>query len=69
MGCPNPLGDHNAAAFKNYGRIELRSAGDIAQAWFDDIHLDATASASGVTPTTITPYIPLPSVNPDPHSS
>lgn len=46
-------------------RIELRSAGDIAQAWFDDIHLDATASASGVTATTITPYVPLPSVNPD----
>lgn len=40
--------------------IELRSAGTIAQGWFDNVHLYAEESASGTVPTTLSNYIPIP---------
>lgn len=40
--------------------IELRSAGGIAQGWFDDVHLYADPSAPGTEVSVDTAYIPIP---------
>jgi hypothetical protein len=46
-------------------KIELRSAGDISQGWFDNVRLDATPSLTGTTPSIDTPYVPIPGDHPD----
>jgi hypothetical protein len=45
--------------------IELRSAGTIAQGWFDNIHLYAEASAAGTIATVDSAYIPIPADHPE----
>lgn len=45
--------------------IELRSAGTIAQAWFDDVHLDVSAALAGTLASVDTAYIPVPADHPD----
>jgi hypothetical protein len=45
-------------------QIELRSAGTIAQGWFDDVHLYGEASADGTVVSVDTAYIPIPPDHP-----
>jgi hypothetical protein len=44
--------------------VELRSAGEISQGWFDNVRLDAAPSAPGTVATLDTAYIPIPPDHP-----